>query len=231
MPTASSSGGGPSPKVDFNMQKQLGADALLVRVGVLSNMDLERVVFQLVGPAKCVTDIQPTAEGEVNGTTAKFAAAAAGKALFIVVRVRAQDYPEGGGLTVNVSYSSAAGPGSSVEKLALAMPDLIRPMPLTTEVFGKNWTGLAPGEAKSLVKFPGNLTPDSLNAFLVAQCGIRVVQVIGKECIAAGTVVPANKPVLLHMGIDGAKVQMSVRSLNKGFSEVLARALAAAGAQ
>ena len=153
-----------------------------------------------------------------------------GKPLFTLGRLRGLDYPSGGTITATVEYESSSGKGSKTATLPLGLVDLVRPLATNTEQFGKNWPAHAGNEVRVQLKFPAAITPDKLAAFLKEKSGIGLVQVIGKECIAAGRVIPAGPPVLVHMAVNGNVVNTSVRAGAKEFGQAVAGTLSTAAA-
>jgi len=231
-PAAGSGAAGPAltpHKVEINIQRQQAPDSLMFRVGALSTSGpIERVVFQFTPPPKCLMQLKPAVDGAgvVDGNMIRFERGEHGQPIFAMVRLGAEDYPQGGRLQVNVSFSTAAGPGSVQGVSQLTVADLVRPVQLETAAFGKQWVTLAANEAKVRMSFQGELTPDRLGKHLLERVGVRIIQVIGKEAIAVGQVVPCGRPLFVHMTVDGSSVNASVRSLDKNFSGAAAQSLA-----
>jgi hypothetical protein len=218
-------------KLQLNIQKQAGPEMLRLRIGVLSDSNLVSVVVSVSPPAKCSLDgFQVQQPGSIiRGYSVTIPDLTAGQPAFFECSLKADDYPSGGGTTIEAEGTTHAGAKSkSSGGLALALVDIIRPMVYTTEQFGQNWAKQT-GEFKVQLKFPKALTPELLQQFLLEKVGLKIIQVLGKECIAAAKVVPNGQLLLCHMLIaDPVTVNTTVRSGSAGFSEAVGRFLAAA---
>jgi len=220
----SSTSASASVKFQTNIQKQLAADSVRYRVGVLADQNVEHVAVHVVAPQKTVIDdLKPTVAGAVvQGTTVQLASLKAGEPAFIELSLKATDFPLGGGLGVEVA---AIGGAPTRGGLALGFTDLLRPAPLTTDQFGQVW-GKHSGESKVTLKFSNPITPESLQQHIGEKASLKIIQVIGKECIAAGRVVPVNHFILCHMVVESPTVvHATVRSNVKEFSDIVTRAL------
>ena len=215
--------GGSAPNTEINIQKQLGPDCLRVRVGVRADKPLSRVSIQLNPPPNCALEIATKNITSSNNLVTVNEMPAA-QPFFLELVIKAKDYPQGGALSVNVSYGCESGPGSKAATLPLGVNDLLRPAQLTTEIFGQNWPKHS-AENKVQLRFPRPITPDVLSKHLLERASIKIIQVIGKECIAAAMVVPVGHLILAHMSVDGANVNVALRSQNKGFCDAVGRAL------
>lgn len=214
-------------KVQINVQKQLGPDGARYRVGVMGDQPLERVIITIVPPQRCTADEIKCAGADVSGLRVSVPSMKANEPHFVELALKATDFPVGGGLGVDVSFSSPSGPGSTKGGLALGFTDLLRPAPLTTDQFGQAW-GKFSGEGKVALRFPKPISPETLQQHIGERASLKIIQVIGKECIAAARVVPVNHVVLCHMSVEGPQaVNATIRSTSKEFSEIVARALAA----
>jgi AP-4 complex subunit epsilon-1 len=228
-----STAGTSTAKVDIDIRKNLTVDAMLVRFGVLSNEPLRNIVFKVTPPAKCAIDLKSAEDNVpavVHDNEITFQGTAPGKPVFALGRVRGLDYPTGGFFSITVTYESPSGTGTKTGQLPLGLVDLVRPLQTNTEQFGKNWPTHAATEVRVQLKFPAALTPEKLAQFLREKSGIGLVQVINKECIAAGRVIPAGPPILLHMAVNGNIVNASVRAASKEFGQAVGNTLAAAAA-
>lgn len=227
-PAAASSSSKTAAKVQFNIQKQLGPEGARYRVGVLSDQPLERAYLTIEAPGKCVADeIKASAPGSsVSGKVITFPTIPANEPVFTELAIKATDYPVGGGLSAEISYGSDAGPGSAHGGLALGFTDLLRPAPLNTDQFGQAW-GKHAGECKVALRFNKPLTPELLQQHIGERASLKIIQVIGKECIAAARVVPVNHLILCHMVVDPTGVNATIRSGSKDFSDIVAATLAA----
>ncbi|CUG87244.1 epsilon adaptin, putative [Bodo saltans] len=225
---SSSSSSKVAAKVQFNIQKQLGPDGLRFRVGVMSDQPLDRAYLTIEAPAKCVADeIKANAPGaSVNGSVITFPTIPANEPVFTELALKATDYPVGGGLSAEISFGSAAGPGSARGGLPLGFTDLLRPAPLTTDQFGQAW-GKHAGESKVALRFNKPLTPELLQQHIGERASLKIIQVIGKECIAAARVIPVNSLVLCHMVVDPTGVNATIRTNSKEFSDIVTKTLAA----
>lgn len=228
---AASSSAGPAARLQLNLQKQAGPESLRLRIGVLSDVNLQTAVVTLVPPPKCSLDgFQVAQPGSIiRGYAVTIPDLTAGQPVFVECNLKADDFPSGGGTAVEVEGTTASGTKSKgTGALQLALADVLRPLVYTTEQFGPNW-GKQTGEFKVQLKFPKALTPDLLQQFLLEKVGLKIIQVLGKECIAAARLVPANQLLLCHMTIvDQLTVNTTVRSSSAGFSEAVGRFLAAA---
>lgn len=226
--TTTSSSSRPAAVVQINIQKQLGPDSVRYRVGILSDQPLERAYLTITPPGKCaIDDLKSAVAGSsVNGSVVTFPTIKASEPVFAELSVKGTDYPVGGGISAEVSYGSDAGPGSSRGGLALGFTDLLRPAPLTTEQFGQAW-GKHGGESKVALRFGKPITPEILQQHIGERGSLKIIQVIGKECIAAARVVPVNHLILCHMTVDPTGVNATIRSNAKEFSEIVTKALAA----
>lgn len=215
-------------KVQFNIQKQLGPDGARYRVGIMSDQPLERAYLTIIPPGKCtIEELRSGAPGaSVNGTVVTFPTAPANEPVFAELALKATDYPVGGGLAAEISYGSPGGPGSARGGLALGFTDLLRPAPLTTDQFGQAW-GKHAGEGKVALRFNKPLTPELLQQHIGERASLKIIQVIGKECIAAARVVHVNLLILCHMVVEPTGANATIRTNSKEFSEIVTRALSA----
>ena len=220
-PSAAGASSGPV-KLEFNFQRQLQADCMLVRVGILAHADVQGAVMQLAAPPATAIEIVDPPNLPITSAI-NLPPLAAGKPLFMVVRVKATAYPLGGGLGVQVK--APGNPAPTVGGFPLSFVDLLRQTLLTTEAFGKLWVSLAANEAKVQLVFPKQLTPELLSQFFAEKASIKIIQVIGRECIAGATVVPSGQPLLVHLTVENATAVCTVRSQAKDFSDIASRVL------
>jgi AP-4 complex subunit epsilon-1 len=228
-PVAVPSSSGPAARLQLNVLKQAGPEFLRLRIGVLSDVNLTSAVVTVTPPAKCSLDtFQVQHAGSIiRGYSITIPDLTAGQPIYCESNLKADDFPSGGGTAVEVEGTTAGGVKSKGSGgLALALVDVIRPVVFNTEQFGQNW-GKQTGEFKVQLKFPKALTPELLQQFLLEKVGLKIIQVLGKECIAAARLVPVSQLLLCHMLIvDQVTVNMTVRSSNAGFSEAVGRFLA-----
>lgn len=228
-PSSSSSLSTSAPvKVQTNVQKQLTADVLRLRIGVMADQPLERISIVLAPPPMCSLDAVacPAPGAAVSGNTVTLPRIPANQPAFVEVSVKGEDFPTGGGTTFTVNYHSASGPGSLQGGHPLGFTDLLRAAPLTTQQFGAQWPKLTAGEAKVVMRFGKPITPDALQQHLGERAALKIIQVIGKECIAATRVVPVNCIAYAHMVVEPeGNVNVTVRCTAKGFAEAVARVL------
>jgi len=233
VPPASAASSSTGPKVDLDIRKNLTPEATLVRFGVLSHEPLRNISVTFTAPPKCAVDCKAADDSvpcKVNGNTVLFQGSQPGKPVFALARVRALDFPPGGSISVEASYEAPSGKGSKTGTLALAPTDYLRPMAATKEQFGANWPQHAANEARSQLVFPGAISPDRLAAFLKEKGGVGLISVSGKECIAAGRIIPNGPPVMLLMAVNGNTVNTCVRTGNKAYAQAVATALSTAAA-
>ena len=228
---AASSSTAPVAKLQLNIQKQAAGEFLRLRIGLLSDLSIPSAVVTVTPPAKCSLDsFQVNHAGSIiRGYSVTIPELVAAQPVFFECNLKADDFPAGGGTNIEAEGTTAAGGKSKTTAgLALALVDVLRPLTFTTDQFGQNW-GKQSGEFKVQLKFPKALTPELLQQFLLEKVGLKIIQVLGKECIAAARLVPLNQLLLCHMAIvDQVTVNTTIRSSSKEFSEAVGRFLAVA---
>jgi hypothetical protein len=227
VPSAGASSSGALP-VEFNFQKQLGPDAMLLRIGALNRGPVltQAVTLIVAGPAGCEIDIQPIPGVAIEGGRVLLAGGMpSGQPFWMVARVRATGFMEPSSMAVTVTASTAAGARTQGAHAVLAS-DLLRPAQgLDTEGFGKQWVATG-NEVKVPLAFPEGVTPDTLQRRIAERANLKLLQVIGREAIAAARLMPFGGIVLAHCTVtDGNNVTVAVRCQSAGQVQLVAEAL------
>eukprot|EP00471_Norrisiella_sphaerica_P007118 CAMPEP_0184491266 /NCGR_PEP_ID=MMETSP0113_2-20130426/19974_1 /TAXON_ID=91329 /ORGANISM="Norrisiella sphaerica, Strain BC52" /LENGTH=1192 /DNA_ID=CAMNT_0026875551 /DNA_START=119 /DNA_END=3697 /DNA_ORIENTATION=- len=101
----------------------------------------------------------------------------------------------------------------------ISLQDLLRPLAMNVENFGQTWKKLG-NETKTSVT--GSHVSDSSDLHAVADaCKLKLVKIIGKECILGAKLVTGVKnvvPCLFHTKVKGGKLFLNVRSASKELS-------------
>ena len=220
----------PQPEAEVRVQKQLAAEAALYRVGLLARAPMANCRIEVDIPPECIAQVNSRIPAsQVSGLTVAVADVAPGQPQFIEVKLGALNFPQGGSLNVRVSYDCPQGTYANAEKMEhhpILMTDLLRPATEeTTESFGAKWKDSAsyPHEVKATLNFKKligtkSLTPDIISRFLLDKANIKLIQVIGRECIAAGKVVPCKKYLLCHLSVQTNTANVIIKSQDAAFS-------------
>jgi len=128
-----------------------------------------------------------------------------------------------------LSYADpqAAEPRLLSFKLPLSPYDLMRPHVITTPQFGQMWP-VHGAEWKGQAYSAISDKPPVFMQLMASRFQLHPVEVIGMECIACGKLVGSDITVLVHgkLGLmAGRALELTVRSKEKRFTDVLQRAL------
>eukprot|EP00470_Lotharella_oceanica_P005553 CAMPEP_0170176718 /NCGR_PEP_ID=MMETSP0040_2-20121228/9535_1 /TAXON_ID=641309 /ORGANISM="Lotharella oceanica, Strain CCMP622" /LENGTH=247 /DNA_ID=CAMNT_0010419135 /DNA_START=56 /DNA_END=799 /DNA_ORIENTATION=+ len=114
-------------------------------------------------------------------------------------------------------------------RIPLDAKDLIRPQTMTVQQYGGQWKRLG-NEAKDQLQGSSVQSADALGA-IANKNHMKLVKVIGTECIIAAKLVTGNKtmlPVLLHGKVKGGNIIFMCRSPSKSLSAAVISMIKAA---
>eukprot|EP00758_Cryptobia_borreli_P002807 Tbor_TRINITY_DN3302_c0_g1::TRINITY_DN3302_c0_g1_i1::g.23550::m.23550/K12400/AP4E1; AP-4 complex subunit epsilon-1 len=216
-------------KLQTNIQKMVGPDCLRVRFGVLPLSEVHTVRVVLRSPPKCfMSNITTNApNSSVEGLTVRIPMIPANVPAWIEMQLKAEDYPQAGMYGGEVFYCNTKGeecpPVSGAQNLSLI--DVLRPATINPDQFNDKWTSITEGEARVQIRFKVQLTPDVLQKHIGNIANLKIIQVVGKDCIAASTVVPCGHFVLARMNVDGNSVNTTIRCSSKDFADSISKML------
>lgn len=132
----------------------------------------------------------------------------------------------------NVKYRAPAanattkGKESSLSswQIPIEINDMLRPITLNTDAFGKQW---AAHTMEKKARFTPSTPYSSAALLLEAVCkglNIKLVQLIGNEGIAAGQLINGDM-CLMHALVVGLAVDITIRTKDKSYTEVVSRQL------
>nr|XP_023672930.1 AP-4 complex subunit epsilon-1 [Paramormyrops kingsleyae] len=182
-------------------------DALLLAL-FLSNacdLPLEELSCDVTSEEAKVTD---------GYTTAASISLLAGRGVAVVLHHLVMELPSSQAVVaVRVSYRPGAGaPTQQAVSLSLSLADFIRPLPVSTEEYGRLWLSFS-NDVKQNLRLLAD-SEDPLAATLAAlkdKLRLHIVDIIGAEGIVACQLVP-GQPCLLHCHAHGGTLTAWLRS-------------------
>eukprot|EP01012_Entosiphon_sulcatum_P040357 TRINITY_DN53_c2_g1_i1.p1 TRINITY_DN53_c2_g1~~TRINITY_DN53_c2_g1_i1.p1 ORF type:complete len:1119 (-),score=215.85 TRINITY_DN53_c2_g1_i1:24-3173(-) len=202
-------------------EKTCTDDGITIALIVSVSAATASISLSLQTPSKFALTLQPSAGAQVQpGNTFFFPQLQPGRPVTVEARLRVQELTAiGSKLPGQATYAGGL-------PLLLAVPinptDLLRPAgPSTQQEFGALWVTTL-GECKAGVR--SRCADANAVVSALAQANLKLVQVINKEAILVAVVSGIGKPVLVHTQA-AAVINLTVRSVEKTFSEALLRQL------
>ena len=170
----------------------------------------------------------------VNNNVQTFTVPSIGTHITVVIAIKLRHRKHGFNLALlgNLKYrtpaANTATKGKDISLPAWQIPieisDMLRPLTLNTDAFGKQWAAHA---QEKKARFTPTTPFASSAALMDVLCNglyIKLVQLIGNEGIAAGALVNGDV-CLVHASVVGLAVDVTVRTKDKSFTEVVVRQL------
>mmetsp|Transcript_23757 Transcript_23757/g.62092 ORF Transcript_23757/g.62092 Transcript_23757/m.62092 type:complete len:1254 (+) Transcript_23757:47-3808(+) len=194
---------------------------------VWKNDEIVLVLFfqnKTQGPIPGVSvSIDASAELQLRpGSTSKFtlSLAAPGSYAQQVLRFGASTISTGAAVQGNFTYGGNTG----YIKIGLQAGDVVRPCPITTDVFASQWDSPQFAAGQRAQSFPGVklASAEGLMQSLAEGVNLHPIQVIGSEAILCGQILGnASTKCLVHGTVSGSKVDLMVRSASAQFSQAV----------
>lgn len=194
-----------------------------------SHASVRNLSMQFEPPPSLRMSLQASPPGDAKGYRVTMTQMHGGSSTAIVCTMQCVQPMGEGQLLGQVGYVDAQSSEQRILsfKVPLALPQLLRPNPITTQQFGGFWPAHA-AEKKQVSHNPRIATNPRAFMDLIKSLNFHEVEIIGMECISCGKLVGSDHMVLLHgkLGLmAGRAMELTVRSKDTRLTEAAVRLL------
>lgn len=223
------------PMLSIQVEHVRTSTTMEIAVKIIGKTEVENLVITTKAPQNCTLRLTSCSSpaAVISGGTVELARLREDELMVMELQLVPTGFPSGGHVVVEATYCTTTVAGESVSRCVTASRELhvsniLRPpLQMTTSQFGNAWVSFGE-ESKTQLTSPTLLTPQSLQQLLFERASLQVVEVIGREIIAAAVLLGTERLLLCHIAIVSPNVAtVTVRADDKSFAAYVARVVSA----